>query len=88
MPARAAARTGAARRSVRRKAIDVELAVPRSEPPAQNADLDDWVEAEADGERLEEGEMEILLTGHAASHGIEDEDNWLVDNEDVNWNER
>ena len=30
----------------------------------------------------------MLLTGHAATHGNEAEDNWLIETEEVNWNER
>ena len=44
--------------------------------------------AEDDRTRLEEGEMEILLTGHAATHGFEDEDNWLIKSEEERWGER
>ena len=87
MPAKAA-RTGAARRSVKRKAVDVEAPATRFERPAPEADPDDWVDGEPDSERLQEGEMEILLTGHAATHGIEGEDNWLIQPEDDKWSER
>lgn len=88
MPARAAARTGAARRSIRRKAVAAEE-VPPPPMPGQTAEVaDDWVEAEEDRERLDEGEMEMLLTGHAATHGIEGEDNWLLETEEVSWGER
>jgi hypothetical protein len=55
---------------------------------APSADLDDWVESGDDRNRLDEGEMEMLLTGHAATHGIEGEDNWLIETEEVNWGER
>jgi len=39
----------------------------------------EWLEQEDGAERLEEGEMEILLTGHAATHGIEGDDNWMLE---------
>jgi hypothetical protein len=32
--------------------------------------------------------MEILLTGHAATHGFEDEDNWLIKSGEDSWRER
>jgi hypothetical protein len=46
------------------------------------------VEAEPEGERLDESQMEMLLTGHAATHGSEGEDNWLIETEETSWNER
>jgi hypothetical protein len=30
----------------------------------------------------------MLLTGHAATHGIEGEDNWLIETEETRWGER
>ncbi|MCC6534718.1 MAG: hypothetical protein IT531_19400 [Burkholderiales bacterium] len=86
MPARAA-RTGAARRSVKRKATGAYEVQPRA-AAADQPDADDWVEIEHDRERLDEGEMEMLLTGHAATHGNEGEDNWLLETEEVKWGER
>ena len=82
------ARTGAARRSVKQKAGDASEATSRTGPDAAEAEPEDWVEAEQDSERLQEGEMEILLTGHAATHGIEGEDNWLIQTEEEKWGER
>lgn len=87
MPTRAAVRSTASRRPGRRKIV-AEPARPRSEEPEQSAEADDWSEAEEDRNRLEEGEMEILLTGHAATHGIEGEDNWLIKSEEESWGER
>ncbi len=87
MPARAAARSGDARRSGRRKVISAPVR-PRAAMPEQSAETDDWSEAEDDQSRLEEGEMEILLTGHAATHGFEGEDNWLIKSEEERWGER
>jgi hypothetical protein len=87
MPARAA-RTAAARRSVKRKtAAAAEPAAPSVRAGAE-PEPDDWMEVEEDSERLQEGEMEILLTGHAATHGIEGEDNWLIETEEEKWGER
>ena len=86
MPAKVA-RTGAVRRSVKRKAVDVVEPAARLERSAPDADPDDW-EGEQDSERLQEGEMEMLLTGHAATHGIEGEDNWLIESEEDKWGER
>ena len=77
MSAKAAGRSGATRQPSKRKAVTA-AARPRVEAPAESSEADDWVEAEDDRTRLEEGEMEILLTGHAATHGFEDEDNWLI----------
>ena len=89
MSTRAAARSGAARKTGKRKAAAAAAATPpRNEPPAETAEADDWVETEEDRSRLEEGEMEILLTGHAATHGFEDEDNWLIKSEEESWGER
>jgi len=88
MPARAATRTGTSRRSLKRRTIAVEQGPTRLGLAAEERDLDDWVESETDNNRLEEGEMEMLLTGHAATHGNEAEDNWLLETEEVNWNER
>lgn len=87
MSTRAATRSGAARKAGKRKA-DTTVTRPRDEPPAEAAEPDDWTEAEDDRSRLEEGEMEILLTGHAATHGLEDEDNWLIKSEEESWGER
>jgi hypothetical protein len=90
MSAKAAGRSGAARRPGKRKAV-AAAARPRVETPAEASEAseaDDWVEAEDDRTRLEEGEMEILLTGHAATHGFEDEDNWLIKSEEESWGER
>jgi hypothetical protein len=87
MPARAA-RTGAARRSVKRKSnAGAEPSAPVA-PYQAEADPEDWIEVEQDSERLQEGEMEMLLTGHAATHGIEGEDNWLIQTEEDKWGER
>jgi hypothetical protein len=87
MPERLA-RTGAARRSVKRKSIDPVQAADRAAIAEREPEPDDWVEADDDRERLEEGEMEMLLTGHAATHGIEGEDNWLLESEESKWGER
>ena len=87
MPAKVA-RTGAARRSVKRKAVDAKTPANRVRPAATESEPDDWAEVSEDSERLEEGEMEILLTGHAATHGIEGEDNWLIQTEEEKWGER
>jgi hypothetical protein len=89
MPAKAAAaRTGAARRSMKGKTADVEQTPPEPKLPAPSAEAEDWVEADDSREHLEEGEMEILLTGHAATHGIEGEDNWLIETDEVSRGER
>jgi len=87
MPTRAAVRSTAARRPGRRKVVAAPVR-PRAEDPEPTAEADDWTEAEDDRSRLEEGEMEILLTGHAATHGIEGEDNWLIKTEEESWGER
>jgi len=87
MPAKVA-RTGAARRSVKRRVVDVKAQTNRVRPAATESEPDDWAEVSEDNERLEEGEMEILLTGHAATHGIEGEDNWLIQTEEEKWGER
>lgn len=90
MSTRASVRNGATRRTPKRKAV---AAATRARPEApvesaEPAEIDDWVEPEDDRSRLEEGEMEILLTGHAATHGSEDEDNWLIKSEEESWGER
>ena len=87
MATRASVRNGAARRSSKRKAV-APAAHAQVETPVEPAEVDDWVEPEDDRSRLEEGEMEILLTGHAATHGSEDEDNWLIKSEEESWGER
>ena len=87
MPAKAAIRHAAARRSGKRKVMDAPKRV-RAEVQAESTEIDDWTEAEDDSSRLEEGEMEILLTGHAATHGFEEEDNWLIKTEEESWGER
>jgi hypothetical protein len=87
MPARLV-RTGAARRSVKRKFFDPVRAADRAASAAREHETDEWVEAEDDRERLDEGEMEMLLTGHAATHGNEGEDNWLLQSEASKWDER
>lgn len=86
MPARLA-RTGAGRRSVKRRPVDAVQA-DRAAQLGQESEGDDWVEDEESSERLDEGAMEILLTGHAATHGIEGEDNWLIETEETQWGER
>ena len=90
MPAKLAARSGAARRSLKRKEGDPAESTKRATArAATDNEPDDWTEeVEQDNERLEEGEMEILLTGHAATHGIEGEDNWLIETEEEKWGER
>ena len=87
MPAKVA-RTGAARRSVKRKAIDGQEPTGKPMRAGNESEPDDWMEVEEDNERLQEGEMEMLLTGHAATHGIEGEDNWLIETEEEKWGER
>lgn len=86
MSTRASVRNGAARRPAKRKAVAAPQ--PRVEAPVDSGEVDDWVEPEDDRSRLEEGEMEILLTGHAATHGFEGEDNWLIKSEEESWGER
>lgn len=86
MPARLA-RTGAGRRSVKRRPVDAVQA-DRAAQLGQDGENDDWVEVEESSERLDEGAMEMLLTGHAATHGIEGEDNWLIETEETQWGER
>jgi hypothetical protein len=86
MSAKAAARRGAARRSGRRKAVAAPRRI-RAEVPPEAAEVEEWNEAEEDSNRLDEGEMEILLTGHAATHGSEEEDNWLIKTEEESWGE-
>ena len=88
MPARAATRTGASRRSLKRRTIAVEQEPTRLGLAAEERDLDDWTEADSDRDRLEESEMEMLLTGRAATHGSEAEDNWLIETDELNWSER
>ena len=83
MAARAATRTGASRRSLKRRTIAVEQGPTRLGLAAEERDLDDWAESDADRDRLEEAEMEILLTGRAATHGNEAEDNWLIETDDI-----
>ena len=86
MSTRASVRNGAARRPAKRKAVAATQ--PHVEAPVDSGEVDDWVEPEDDRSRLEEGEMEILLTGHAATHGFEGEDNWLIKSEEESWGER
>lgn len=86
MSAKAAARSGVARRRGTRKTVTAASRALIEAP--EPAEADDWSEAEDDRSRLEEGEMEILLTGHAATHGFEDEDNWLIKSEAESWGER
>jgi hypothetical protein len=88
MAARAATRSGAARRPLKRRTIAVEQEPTRLGLTAEPRDLDDWVESDASNERLDECEMEMLLTGHAATHGAEAEDKWLIETDEVNWSER
>jgi hypothetical protein len=88
MPAKAATRTGASRRGRKRKTIAVEDEPTRSGLGAAERDPDDWIENETEGERLDESQVEMLLTGHAATHGSEGEDNWLIETEESSWNER
>lgn len=80
-------RTGAGRRSGKRKAADMVQA-DRAAQAGEEAENDDWAEVDESSERLDEGAMEILLTGHAATHGIEGEDNWLIETEETQWGER
>ena len=94
MLARRVARGGQARRSGRRKAVAAP-ARHRADVREQPSEVENLAEAETEPEveleadedmsRLEEGEMEILLTGHAATHGFEDEDNWLIRSEEESW---
>lgn len=88
MPARAPARTGASRRTPKRRTIAAEQEPTQQGLAAEERDLEDWTEAEPGRDRLEESEMEMLLTGRAATHGIEAEDNWLIETDELNWNER
>lgn len=88
MPARALARTGAARRSMKRKPGGAGEMRAETSMSARATELDDWTETDDDRERLQEGEMEMLLTGHAATHGFEGEDNWLIETEEIKWGER
>jgi len=87
MPAKVA-RTGAARRSVKQKAAEVGEPTGKAMRVRAESEPEEWMEVEEDNERLQEGEMEILLTGHAATHGIEGEDNWLIETEEEKWGER
>lgn len=86
MPARAA-QSGPVRRAAKRKTIDVVQA-DRAVALDKEGEADDWQEVEDANERLDEGQMEMLLTGHAATHGIEGEDNWLIETEETRWGER
>jgi hypothetical protein len=88
MPARPATRTGTSRRSLKRRTIAVEQGPTRLGLAAEERDLDDWTETDSDRDRLEEAEMEMLLTGRAATHGNEAEDNWLIETDELNWSER
>ncbi len=88
MPARAATRTAASRRSLKRRTIAAEQEPTWLGLAAGERDSEDWTETESGRDRLEEAEMEILLTGHAATHGSEAEDNWLIETDEHNWNER
>jgi hypothetical protein len=88
MPARAATRAGASRRARKRRTIAVEDEPTRSGLGAAEREPDEWVEAEPEGERLDESQQEMLLTGHAATPGSEGEDNWLIETEETSWNER
>lgn len=86
MPARAT-RTGPVRRTAKRKPIDT-IQADRAAALGQESEAEDWQEVEDANERLDEGQMEMLLTGHAATHGIEGEDNWLIESEETKWGER
>ncbi len=86
MPARLA-RTGTGRRSAKRRPADAVQA-DRAAQLGQEGESEDWMEVEESSERLDEGAMEMLLTGHAATHGIEGEDNWLIETEETQWGER
>lgn len=100
MPARAAGRSGVSRRGARSKLgavhgtpvhnVREHKAVTHNVRGVvgRDSEIDDWVEPDDDNERLGEGEMEMLLTGHAATHGIEGEDNWLIETEEQHWGER
>jgi len=89
MPAKATARAGTMVRSLKRKPVDAATQANRATRAGTSDEPDDWTEeVEQDNDRLEEGEMEILLTGHAATHGIEGEDNWLISTEEEKWGER
>ena len=87
MAARAAVRNGAPPRPGKRKVVTTPSRA-QVIMPIESSEADEWAEAEDDNSRLEEGEMEILLTGHAATHGFEDEDNWLIKSEEEHWGER
>lgn len=86
MPARHE-RTGTGRRSVKRRPADAVQA-DRAAQLGQEAESEDWTEVDEPNDRLDEGAMEMLLTGHAATHGIEGEDNWLIETEETQWGER
>jgi hypothetical protein len=75
------------RRAAKRKPIDAVQA-DRAAALGTDAETDDWQEVEDANERLDEGQMEMLLTGHAATHGIEGEDNWLIETEESQWGGR
>ena len=87
MSARTTVRNVAPRRPGKRKPVTTPSRA-HIVTPVESSEIDDWTEAEDDRSRLEEGEMEILLTGHAATHGFEDEDNWLIKSEEEHWGER
>jgi hypothetical protein len=86
MPVRAA-RSGSVRRTVKRRPIDA-VEADRAAALGNESEVDDWQELDDASERLDEGQMEILLTGRAATHGIEGEDNWLIETEETQWGER
>lgn len=88
MPARGATRSRDTRRSAKRRSISAEPEPPAVALDDKERDSEEWAESEEGADRLEESEMEILLTGHAATHGNEAEDNWLIETEEVHWNER
>lgn len=88
MPTRAGARSGVSRRANRRKANVAQRTGPtRTFAPEAN-EPEEWIEEDAEQGRLDEGEMEMLLTGHAATHGDEGEDNWLIDSDQEKWSGR
>ena len=88
MAAKATTRTGAARRSAKRRTIAVEEEPSRLGMAEQERDFDDWMEEDPDEERLDETQVEMLLTGHAATHGNDAEDNWLIDSDELHRGER
>lgn len=71
--ARRAASKGRARETGSREVRKPATQVAPVEDPA------DWAEPDDGTDRLAEGEMEMLLTGHAATHGIEGDDNWMLE---------